>query len=428
MRAGVEAIDRRRTLQLQAFRIAAWGVGGLIGLPFRHYTGRLWWLSLTLATVALATWPVLRRVRAFRAVNTGLFVLDLMLTEYVIWQFGVLVTHAIFWLPAILIAAAFYLDEGATLVLWLVAGAAHLALIVAQLMGLVPASPLAAAAGVPPEVLRNPVLAEQAIGFTVFALPLSLALARRLMRLFRHRELELASANDVIARYVPAQLAARILSGEHQADAPPERRKLTLFFSDIKDFTQTTDQLEAEDLSRILNEYLSEMATIAERHGGTIDKFVGDAVMIFFGAPVATDDRDHALRAVRMAVQMQRRTAELATRWFHEGIPVPFQVRMGVNTGPASVGSFGSEGRRDYTAIGNQVNLAARLEAECPPGGILISHATWALVRDEIPCDPQGELRVKGLHYPVRVYLVRQDGSDVTRAAPGGPPSRADRL
>ncbi len=218
----------------------------------------------------------------------------------------------------------------------------------------------------------------------------------------------LQEATSLIRRYVPAQLADGILSGQFTREGKWERRKLTLFFSDIRGFTDASDELEAEDLSRVLNEYLTEMSAIADRHGGTIDKFVGDAIMIFFGAPVATDDHDHALRAIRMAVEMQARMTELAEKWLNEGIENPFQIRIGINTGVATIGNFGSDGRMDYTAIGKQVNLAARLQSHCTPGKILVSHATWALVKDEIPCRPMGEITVKGIHHPVKTYEVGQ--------------------
>jgi class 3 adenylate cyclase len=166
------------------------------------------------------------------------------------------------------------------------------------------------------------------------------------------------------------------------------------------------DHIEAEELSEILSEYFAEMTAIAQHFGGTIDKFMGDAIMIFFGAPAMTDDRDQALRAVRMAMSMQERIGILCQTWEQRGLLGTFQVRIGINTSVASVGNFGAPGRMDYTAIGRQVNLAARLQVSCEPGRILLGHATWALVRDEIPCTAKGEIQVKGIREAVKIYEV----------------------
>jgi class 3 adenylate cyclase len=225
----------------------------------------------------------------------------------------------------------------------------------------------------------------------------------------REREEKLRRATILIRRYVATQVAERILSGQHAEEGRPERRKLTIFFSDVVGFTRAADQMEAEDLAALLNEYLSEMAAIADSHGATVNQFVGDGIMAFFGAPDATEDRDHALRAVRMALEMQRRMVELAAKWFAGGIQTPFRIRIGINTGVSSVGDFGSKGRTTYSAIGTQTNLAARIQEHCEPGRVLISHTTWGLVRDEIGCEERGEIEFKGLHYPVRVYEVMED-------------------
>lgn len=230
---------------------------------------------------------------------------------------------------------------------------------------------------------------------------------------------QLARANEVISRYVASQLAQRIMAGDGSVEQHA-RRRLTLFFSDIKGFATIADRMEPEDLSEMLNEYLSEMCAIGERYGGTIDKFIGDAIMIFFGAPALLDDRQQARRAVDMAVAMQERLVELNAGWQRRGIEEPFQIRIGINTGQASIGTFGSKGRMDYTAIGRQVNLAARLQTACEPGKVLLSHSTWVLVQDEIACVPKGEIEVKGFHAPVRVYEV--DGTALREPA-GTPPS-----
>jgi class 3 adenylate cyclase len=240
-----------------------------------------------------------------------------------------------------------------------------------------------------------------------------IGLTALVVRLWRTRERQLAEtsdqlarANEVISRYVAQQVTEQIRLGNYDVIDRQLRRRLTLFFSDIEGFTEVADRVEPEELSELLNEYFAEMTTIAERFGGTLDKFMGDAIMIFFGAPTATHDRDHALRAVRMAMAMQGRMEQLRSGWEQRGIKEPFRIRAGINTGVASVGTFGARGRMDYTAIGRQVNLAARLQVNCEPGRILLSHSTWVLVRDHIECVAKGDIHVKGVRDPVSVYEV----------------------
>ena len=175
-----------------------------------------------------------------------------------------------------------------------------------------------------------------------------------------------------------------IIKGNQAAVFSSERKKLTIFFSDIKGFTEITDGMEPEELSSMLNEYITEMTKIAHRWQGTIDKFIGDAMMVFFGAPESTSDKDHAVRCVKMAMEMQDKMKELKDKWFQSGIDQPLEIRVGINTGITAVGNFGAEDRLSYTAIGGQVNLASRLEGLALPGGILVSHSTWAFLIDEI--------------------------------------------
>lgn len=223
---------------------------------------------------------------------------------------------------------------------------------------------------------------------------------------WRDREEKLAQATRLIQRYVPAQLAEEILSGDFAAKERPERRTITVFFSDIRGFTNSAERLNPDELSRVLNEYLSEMATIAKKHEGTVDKFVGDAVMVFFGAPRAMDEREQARRAVQMAREMQKRMIFLREKWFDEGIETPFEIRIGINTGPVHVGNYGSPDRLDYTVIGHHVNIAARLESSCTPSEVLISESTYELVKEEVRCEDKGELQVKGIAEPVRAFEV----------------------
>jgi len=211
--------------------------------------------------------------------------------------------------------------------------------------------------------------------------------------------------NDKMKRYLSPQLYASIVGGERDASLDKYyRKKLTVFFSDIYNFTNTTEHMEAEDLSALLNSYLDNMAKIAEKYGGTIDKYVGDAIMIFFGDPIFTNDKDHAIRAVKMAMEMQRRLAELRVEWTDKGIERPFHARIGINTGFCTIGNFGSESKMDYTIIGNNVNLAARYESACKPGSILISYETYMLVREEIECTEVGAFTLKGIGEKAKGY------------------------
>jgi class 3 adenylate cyclase len=240
-----------------------------------------------------------------------------------------------------------------------------------------------------------------------FTISLLIVASRRLQEArLRDAHTALECSNRLIRRYVPAQLAEQIIAGQHIEASKPERRKLTICFTDIQGFTLASDELDAEDLATLLNEYLSEMMTIADRYEATVNQLIGDGMMIFFGAPQATTDKDHALRAVRMAVEMQKRMLQLREIWKNRGLERPFNIRIGINTGYASVGDFGSEGRKLYSGIGIQTNLAARIQAHCEPGKVLISHTTRALVEDEIPCVPLDKIQVKGVHYPVSVYEV----------------------
>ena len=219
------------------------------------------------------------------------------------------------------------------------------------------------------------------------------------------RTQQINTLNEKMKHYLSPQLYASIAGGERDASIDTHyRKKLTVFFSDVKNFTATTDSLEPEDISSLLNSYLDRMAQIAEKYRGTIDKYVGDAVMVFFGDPEFTSDKDHAMRAVMMAMEMQHSMIEFRDQWKHKGIANPFHVRMGINTGYCTIGNFGSEMKMDYTIIGNNVNLAARYEAACEPDSILISEDTYMLVKDDIECVVAGTYNMKGIPEPVTGY------------------------
>jgi class 3 adenylate cyclase len=219
----------------------------------------------------------------------------------------------------------------------------------------------------------------------------------------------LQEAQQQISKYIDPNVTEKIFKGEFSAELSHQRKKLTLFFSDIKDFTQFTDAADPEDVARLLNEYLGEMAWIVRKWGGTIPQFTGDSIFAIFGAPDSKGEREDALSCLRMALEMQQRMKTLQEKWWHQGIQFPFRIRCGIHTGMANVGNYGSAGFMEYSAIGLNTNLAARLEQACEPREIYLSHATWALVNKEIPCDEVGTIEVKGFHYPIRTYRVLQD-------------------
>jgi class 3 adenylate cyclase len=216
----------------------------------------------------------------------------------------------------------------------------------------------------------------------------------------------LEQLSNQLAKYLSPQVYDSIFAGKQEVKLVSQRKRLTVFFSDLVGFTETAERLESEDLTRLLNQYLTEMSQIALAHGATIDKFVGDAIVIFFGDPETLGIEEDARACVKMAIAMRKRMGELEYIWKDSGLEKPLQCRMGINTGVCTVGNFGSEDRMDYTIIGGGVNLAARLESACAPTEILISYETYAHVKDLVHCEERDEISVKGVAHPVTTYQV----------------------
>lgn len=230
---------------------------------------------------------------------------------------------------------------------------------------------------------------------------------------FRRMNAELEEANGFLAsismkisKYLSPQIYKSIFSGEKDVVISTERKKLTIFFSDIKDFTETAEHLQPEELTSLLNEYFTEMSAIAQAHGATVDKFIGDAILAFFGDPETRGAREDANACLDMAIAMQKRMVELNALWRRRGIEKPFEVRMGINTGYCNVGNFGSSDRMDYTIIGAEANLAARLQGIAQPGGIVISYETWAHVQDRVRVRRLDPITLKGIPGEIVPYAV----------------------
>jgi adenylate cyclase len=216
----------------------------------------------------------------------------------------------------------------------------------------------------------------------------------------------LETLSSKLSKYLAPQVYESIFTGRRDVSLETTRKKLTVFFSDLKDFTQITDDLEPEDLADLLNEYFTEMSRIALEHGATIDKFIGDAMLMFFGDPGTRGVDGDAAACVAMAIAMQRRMRELQRSWRTRGIQQPLRMRIGINTGYCNVGNFGSTDRMDYTIIGGEVNLAARLEEHADPDGILLSYETYALVRASVTAEEWPAIEAKGIRREIRPYAL----------------------
>jgi adenylate cyclase len=230
-------------------------------------------------------------------------------------------------------------------------------------------------------------------------------LNRRLGARVEEQMAELVRTGE-LKRFMPHQVAEGLLAGQLGTSEGFERRRLTLLFTDMVGFTDLSDSLEPEELSDVLNEYLQEMTAVAVAHGGTLDNYIGDGVMVIFGAPRRLDDQVQAWSAIQAAFEMKRRSEELAEAIRGRGIPADLRIRVGVNTGHCTVGVFGSDLLRAYKAVGFSVNVTARLQTEAEPGSILCGFRTYALIKDRVRAEPREPLSLKGAARPVEAWEI----------------------
>ncbi len=205
-------------------------------------------------------------------------------------------------------------------------------------------------------------------------------------------------------RYISPNLIDQLTqtSGELKLDG--EKRDISVLFADIKNFTKMSEQLKVEDVFSMLNKTFSEITQIIFRHDGTLDKFIGDAVMAFFGAPVRHDD--DAVRAVMTAVEIIETVKRMTEEYKSEyGVEVSFSI--GINTGEAIVGNVGSLDRMEYTAIGDTVNLAARLQAKAGYNEIVINESVYNAVKDRFKCEPLPSFFVKGKEQAIKAFIIK---------------------
>ncbi len=206
-----------------------------------------------------------------------------------------------------------------------------------------------------------------------------------------------------LRRYLAPQVADAVLSGGAPVTLESTRRNLTILFANIRGFTSMSERVEPEELIDSLNEYFAAMTDVVFRHGGTLDKYVGDGILAFFGDPIPFED--HAERAVATALEMRAHLRGLRSRWM-ERLHEELNVGIGISTGYVTVGNIGSDTRTEYTVIGNHVNLASGLAESAGPNQILVSERTLAAVRGRVEAEPVDAITLEDVHRPVRIFEI----------------------
>jgi adenylate cyclase len=219
-----------------------------------------------------------------------------------------------------------------------------------------------------------------------------------------------------LSRYLSPKVVESLVSGDDSIETH-QRKEVVVFFSDLCNFTSLSEEMSPEDMSKVLNQYLSKMSDIANKYDATIDKFIGDAVMVFFGAPHSHSPKEDALKCVRMADAMKKEMQQLNDKWKSEGIQHEFKVRMGIHQGWATVGNFGAENQVNYTVIGTAVNIASRLEQQCPIDKILVSRKIMEMCKDQFKFSFLDKLELKGIENAMEAYIVEDKHSHGSKTA-----------
>ncbi|WP_224250202.1 CHASE2 domain-containing protein [Hyalangium gracile] len=227
---------------------------------------------------------------------------------------------------------------------------------------------------------------------------------------------EKARLRDTFQHYLDASVMEQVLQHPEKLKLGGERKELTVLFSDIRGFTSISERLSPEQLVAFINEYLTPMTGVVFENGGTLDKYIGDAIMAFWGAPV--DQPDHALRACATALGFLEKLGPLRSRWRAAGLP-EVDIGVGINTGLMNVGHMGTQNRFNYTVMGDAVNLASRLEGltKAYDTRILISAGTYAQTKGHVTARRLGVVRVKGKREPTDIYELRAMGAPAGRDA-----------
>jgi adenylate cyclase len=216
-------------------------------------------------------------------------------------------------------------------------------------------------------------------------------------------DIEKGAIKKTFQRYVSPEVIDTMMENEGMDFMKTDRKELTVLFSDVRGFTNMSEKLEAEQVVEVLNEHFEVMSEIILKQRGTLDKFVGDEIMALFGAPIYVES--HALKAIKTALDMQKAQRALSQK-IKRRIGVDVDIGIGINTGDMVVGNIGSQHRTDYTVIGDNVNIAARLCSAAKPGEILITEQTYAEVKKLVEVEAAEPIKAKGKSKPLQIYKV----------------------
>ncbi len=392
-----------RLLLVVPFIAAPTLIGFLEGLrtPDAHWLARpvfaVWcaefavYIALNAATLALRG----RALRFSAAASYASLVIELTTNHVIIYSFGTLTNPAVVNIVVAMAVYRVFFDYRMGLCAVALGGCLYLTTGSLELAGLIPVAP-----GMTFPLVHPAYAQGGALSLVAIAASLIIAFGAVNYGVNQTVKLHRYITESVLRRYLPEPLVRRAARGELRLDAPPDRRVVTVMFTDVVGFTPLSERLGPEALGGLLNHYLTRMCEIAHRHQATVDKFVGDAIMIVFGAPEPLEPSEQARRCVRLALEMQAAIPSVAPE---HGL----QARTGINTGEAVVGNFGSLVRSDYTVLGPAVNVAARLESRSRPGRILIGPETARLLGDAFALEPAGELELKGVSGKVQAFFVQ---------------------
>ncbi|MEN8711774.1 MAG: ATP-binding protein [Arenicellales bacterium] len=208
--------------------------------------------------------------------------------------------------------------------------------------------------------------------------------------------------NKKLSNYFSAKLLQRLLTTDSSVELQTERRNITIMFVDLCGFTDMTDRIESEQVSQLLNQYLSEVVALVEQHGATLVQVIGDGIMVFLGAPDEMENDKQAETALKLAIDIQNKVHQLAEGWLNSGLDFEGPARVGIHQDYVTVGNFGSQEMMEYTAVGRGINLASRLEASCTPGNIKVSYPVYQLCKDKFDFGELKEETFKGFSRQIK--------------------------